>query len=333
MKPKKNKSENKEHISEWASKKEVVKTSFPIYFTLLCMKIFPKFLTDFVILCVALFYYIFSKRAREECKRFQKQLISHNPDSLKKISAYKQISAFAITFVEKMECWVKSKPTVKLSFCDDDVHELIDRLNGGKGAVLLVSHLGNAEIFRNLANNNDIYLDHEIPVSVLMDLSSTSNFTNTIKKVNPDFTQNIIDINSINPGTINVLTETIEQGGLVVCAADRVSKYNDHKSISAGFLGKDAPWPYGVFFLTMLLDAPVYYMSGYRTKDVSFDRKYEFHVKKSTVDTCCSRNKRETNINKLCLEYVQELENHVMAHPYQWFNFYDFWNFSEEKQA
>ena len=330
MKREKKQPENDKKVTEWASKKEVVKTSFPIYFTLLLMKNLPKFLTDFIVLCVAFFFYVFNKNARQECKRFQKQLKNYKPDAIKKISPYKQISAFAITFVEKMECWVKPKPTVKLTFCDDDVQELIDHLNSGKGAMLLVSHLGNAEIFRNLANNNDIYLNREIPISVLMDLDSTSHFTNTLKKVNPEFVQNIIDINHINPGTIDILSETIEQGGLVVCAADRVSKYNENKIVKCSFLGKEASWPYGVYLIPMLLKSPVYYVSGYRTRDVAFDRKYEFHVKKSSIDTNCKRNIRETNIQKLCFEYVQELEEHCIKHPFQWFNFYDFWKNSQE---
>lgn len=316
-------------VTEWASKKEAVKTSFPIYFTLLCMKVFPKFFVDFIIMCVALFFYLFNKNARHQCKNFQKQMKSYKPESLKRISPYKEIEAFAITFVEKMECWVKPKPTVKLSLCDDDIHTLINQLNEGKGAILLVSHLGNAEIFRNLANNNDIYLNREIPVSVLMDLGSTTNFTNTIRKVNPDFVQNIIDINNINPGTINLLSETIENGGLVVCAGDRVAKYKDSKQLKCNFLGKEASWPYGVYLLTMLLKAPVYYVCGVRAKDISFNRKYEFHVKKSTINTKCTRENRETNIQNLCLEFVQELEKNCLTHPFQWFNFYDFWNCEE----
>ncbi len=316
-------------ISEWATKNEAVKTSKPIYLSLALIKYSPSFFLNFCIKCVSVFYFLFNKNAKKECLRYQEQLQKYKPNALKKINVYKQIEAFAITLAEKLECWTKAKPTVKLEFYQDSLEELINRLNNGSGAVLLCSHLGNSEIFRNLANNHNIRLSKEVPISVLMDLGTTSNFTNALKMINPKFVQNIVDINNINPGTIQVLSDTIENGGIVIIAGDRVSKYNDNVNVQAKFLGKTASWPYGVYLITMLLKAPVYYMFGLRKKDISFDRKYEFHITKSSVNTNCKRNERETKIKELCLEYITEIEKHCERHPFQWYNFYNFWNISK----
>lgn len=315
-----------ENISEWASKKEVIKTSFPIYLTLGMIKFSPKFFTNFIIKCTTLFYFLFNRRAKEECLRYQNQFIKYFSDSkIKKPNVFKQIEAFAITFLEKMECWVKKNPSVKIQFQEDDVYQLINALNDGKGAFIICSHLGNSEILRNLASNNQIYLKRKIPQVVLMDLSSTKNFTNTIEKINPEFTKNIIDINSINLGTIEVLQETINNGGIVISAGDRISKNINSKFIKADFLGKNARWSYGVFLIAMLLKAPTYFMFGLREKDLGYNRKYNFYITKSSVETNCLRKDRETNIEKLCLEYVKELEEKCKNHPFQWYNFYDFW--------
>lgn len=318
---------NKENsVSEWASKEEVIKTSFPIYLALALIKFSPKFFTNFIIKCTSLFYFLFNKRAKEECLRYQNQFIKKFPGiQIKKPNVYKQILAFAITFVEKMECWVKAKATVKIQFQDDDVNEIIENLNNGKGAFIICSHLGNSEILRNLASNNEIYLKRKVPQVVLMDLSSTKIFAQTVEKLNPEFTKNIIDINSINPGTIEILQDTIERGGIVISAGDRISKNSNSKYIKAKFLDKEAPWSYGVFLIAMLLKAPVYFMFGLRKKDISYNRNYDFYITKSSVETNCSRKDRETNIEKLCLEFVQALENKCKNHPYQWYNFYDFW--------
>ena len=327
---KKTKKEN-ENLSKWASKKEVVHTSFPIYLALGLIKYSPRFFLNFIIKCSSFFFYLFNKTSRNESIRYQEQLKQHNPDCIKRISAYKQIEAFAITFVEKLECWVKKSIPFKIDYSKaKDIDELISYVDSGKGAVLLCSHLGNSEIFRNLANKNKINLRKEVPVSVLMDLGTSSNFTNTIKKVNPKFADNIVDVNNINPGTIEKLMTTIEEGGLVICAADRVSKYNENITVDGSFLGKTAPFPYGVYLITMLLRAPVYYIYGLRKKDNGFDRKYDFLVTKSSVNTDCKRSERETNIRQMCLEYIQELEKNCMEHPYQWYNFFDFWAKSEK---
>lgn len=322
-----NNSDTSENVAEWASEKEVIKTSIPIYLTLFCIKCFPRFITNGLIRLIGFFFNLFNKRAKEECLRFQNQFKTFCKNYKEKLpNVYKQILCFAITFVEKMECWVKKNPTVKVEFQEgDDVYNLIDHLNSGKGAFIVVSHLGNSEVLRNLANKNDIYLNKKIPIAVLMDLGSTSNFTNTIEKLNPGFTENIIDVNNITPATIERLQEVIEQGGMVVSAGDRVAKKADSRYIRADFLGKEAPWSYGVYLIAMLLKAPVYYLFGTRKKDVSFNRKYQVHVVKSSVETNCGRKERETNLKNLCLEFVRELEKVCLEHPFQWYNFYNFW--------
>lgn len=320
-------------ISEWATKEEVIKTSFPIYLSLCLIKIFPTFIINFLIKVISFFYFLFNKRAREECLRFQTQFIKNNSnEKITKINVYKQICAFAITLVEKFECWTKKKNPIKLNFQkDDDVYDLINLLNSGKGAFVICSHLGNSEILRNLANKNHIYLNKEVPISVLMDLSSTKVFTQTLKKVNPDFDKNIVDVNSITPATIEILQNTINAGGIVISAGDRISKDSKARYLIAKFLGKDAPWSYGVYLIAMLLKAPTYFMFGLRQKDTSCNRVYDFYIKKSLVNTNCLRKDRETKINELCLEFVNELEKKCKNHPYQWYNFYDFWNLEKEK--
>ena len=317
-----------EKIAGWAKEDEVIKTNIPIYLTLGMLKFAPRFFLNFITRCTSVFFYLFNKRAKQECLRFQNQFlkVAENGE-LKKNNVFRQILSFAITFVEKMECWVKNDFKVKIEFQDDDVNQLINQLNAGNGAFIICSHLGNSEILRNLANHNKIYLNREIPVSVLMDLSSTQNFTNTIEKINPGFSKNIVDINNISPATIEILQETIEKGGLVVTAGDRISKNADSRYLTASFLGKDAPWSYGVYLLAMLLKAPVYFMFGIRNGDVSFKRNYNFYIKRSSVDTDCSRKERETKIEELCLEFAGELEKRCLENPFQWYNFYDFWQF------
>lgn len=317
---------NLKEKSEWAKKEEVIKTSFPIYLSLGIIKFMPQFFLRFITRCVALFYFLFSGRVRKECTQFQNQLSKTNENvKFKAKDVFRQIFSFAITVTEKMECWVKNKFDVKIQFHDDDVQQLIDELNKGNGAFVICSHLGNSEVLRNLATHNKIYLNKEIESSVLMDLGTTTNFANTIEKINPGFSKNIVDINNITPATIEVLQQTIESGGLVVSAGDRISKNANSRYLTVPFLKKDAPWSYGVFLLAMLLKAPVYFMFGIRNGDTSFNHEYNFYITKSSVDTNCPRKERETKLLELCLEFVKELEKRCIESPLQWYNFYDFW--------
>ena len=48
-------------------------------------------------------------------------------------------------------------------------------------------------------------------------------------------------------------------------------------------------------------------------------------VKKNTVDFTCSRKEREERIVQAATDYAKNLEELCKAHPYQWYNFFDFW--------
>ena len=325
------KTDKSENIAEWAAEKEVIHTSIPIYLSLAMIKFAPRFFLNFLIRVISFFFFLFSKRARTECLRYQKQINSYLNQSNKRPKVFEQILSFAITVMEKIECWVKKETTVKVNFCNDDVNDLITHLNSGKPAFIMCSHLGNFEVFRNLANHDKIYTDRKIPISVLMDLGSTSNFTNTIKKINPEFSDNVIDVNSINPGTMEILQQTVDAGGMIIIAGDRISKNANAKYLTAPFMGKDAPWSYGAYLMAMLLKVPVYFIYGLRKKDTGFDRNYDFHVVKSKVNTDCPRKERETKIKELCLEFAEELEKQCLKHSLQWYNFFNFWGFPDKE--
>lgn len=316
--------------AEWAKDSEVIKTSIPMYMLFFLIKCMPKFMSPIIARMVAGSFYIFSKSVRDKCNNFQKQLIEYSQGKyLKKPSAYNQILSFSITVLEKVECWIKNVNRRRMHFQNDDVQDLIDTVNGGQGAFIFISHLGNSEILRHFSSINDIALKRDIPVAVLMDLDSTSNFTQTLKKFNPDFIKNIVNVRDITPATMMHLEDVIAQGGLVVSAGDRISKTVSNRFIECDFLGKKAPWSYGVFLLAMLLKSPVYYMFGLRKKALSFNREYDLYVTKSNVNLECGRRERDSRIVELCKEFVQNLEKMCIENPFQWFNFYDFWKIPE----
>ena len=87
-----------------------------------------------------------------------------------------------------------------------------------------------------------------------------------------------------------------------------------------------ARFPYGVFLLVALLNSPTYFVNGLRRKDFSIHPKYDMFVKKNLVDFDCARSEREERILKTAQDYVENLENLARIHPYQWYNFFDFWN-------
>ena len=317
---------------QWFDKKEDARSIFPYLLTFWCLKHFPKFIINFIAWCMSLFYFIFDKRARDEVFRYQKRMKEINPNF--KIRPLRQFASFAVTLTEKIDCWTNSKnpiPFENICLCNDDVHELISQLNEKRGAFIFISHLGNFEILRSLATSHKMGVQNEVAMTSIYDTNISSNFSKALQKISPQFFENMVDINEISPASMEKFMDTISRGGLVICAGDRISKNNSQRILSQDFFGKPAPFSYGAFFLALLLDAPIYFIFGFKKKNLCFSRKFELYAKKAQLEMPVPRKNRDEGIKKLCAEYARTLEEFCKIYPYQWYNFFDFWAFPSEK--
>lgn len=321
-----------EEHKHWADEKEVIKTNKPLLFLLLLLKCIPSGVIRFFIFPVAFFFFLFAKDARDAAVEYQKRLREYTkslPEHKRvprKISGYKQIASFAYCVVEKMEGWLGKVNFDKIKYQDDDINDILRLLKTGKGALLITSHLGNMELLRSLSDYNEQLVGREVPVYVVMSLGLNTNFQDTLKEVNPKFSINIVNSFEIGPDTIIILTEAIENGALVVISGDRTSATERNKTVKADFLGKQASFPYGAFLMPFLMKVPVYYMFGMRTRMSLSKPNQNVYIEKSKINFECARAEREEMIKKCCAEFAGKLEKYCMMYPFQWYNFFNFWD-------
>lgn len=311
----------------WSDEAEAIKSNKPLKFLLILFKLLPTFVVHLFCIPVSFFFFIFVSHARHDARDYQKQLKKYTNGKVPlKISGYQQILSFSLCILEKMEGWLGKVKFDRIRYQNDDVEDILQRLREGKGALLLTSHLGNMELLRSLQDYNTQLCGRVVPVVVVMDMKVSEQFTNTMKEVNPNYSVNIVNSSDIGPDSMIYLQEQAEQGALIVIAGDRTSANNRDKNIVKDFLGKPASFPYGVFLLLALMKIPVYYMFGMRSKMSFFNPKYNIYIEKSKIDFDCPRSERETRIKDCCGEFVEKLEKFCKMYPYQWYNFFNFWN-------
>lgn len=311
----------------WADGKEIVRTSFLLKFTLILLKHIPGFLIRIFIFPVSFCFYLFSIPARRQVRLYQQHLKTFSEGKCPKvIRSFPQILSFSFCIVEKMEGWLGKIKFKQIEYQNDDITNILDDLKQGKGVFIITSHLGNMELMRSLNENNRQLVGRDVPVYVVMDTKISPQFTATLNSINKNVAVNIIDSSSIGPDSMVTLMDAIEEGAMVVIAGDRTSAHNRNKIIKQSFLGEEAPFPYGVFLIPFLLKAPVYYLFGLREKISIFYPKYKFHIEKSAIDFSCGRAKREEMIKECCKEFAEKLEKYCIMYPYQWYNFFNFWN-------
>lgn len=316
-------------MTQWYEVKQNHNLGYRLTFFLL--KLLPSALMRFLAFPIGFFYWVFGKKARSFSRdyllKMQFFLLSDfDSGKAKKIprSTLRHIESFALNLVENIQSWAGKFSFEDVAWQKDDVADLVSNINGGKGCLLLISHLGNAQMMKGLAMMGEGGTERKMNIITISDAKVSQGFNALLNEVNPDSSLDLINANDIGPETIILLQEKLEKGGLVVIAGDRVSANTD-RNLEIEFLGEKARFPYGVFLLASLLKSPTYFVNGLRRKDFSIHPKYDMFVKKNPVDFDCSRSERAERILQAAEAYAKNLENLVCLHPYQWYNFFDFW--------
>ena len=320
----------------WSGHKEQAAGYWQLKFVLVLFRILPAIVLRLTAFAVGFFYFIFSKRARTESRRFLDTAAPFIED--KKIrkkcrscfGSLWHIISFSLSLIEKVQSWGGRFSFKNLRFHDDDRDELVGELEDGKGALLIFSHLGNSELLRGLLFLDKTGVSRSIHVTSIIDMKITAHFRRMLNELNERSSMDIIGGDEIGSGTAVLLEERLAAGGLVVITGDRTPA-SGGTNINIPFFGKDAPFPQGVFYLASLLNAPVYLIFGMRQKALSLNPKYDMYVHKSRLSFDCSRKERLQRSAQLAESFAAYLESYCKKQPFQWYNFYDFWNGGDKK--
>ena len=189
----------------------------------------------------------------------------------------------------------------------------------GSGVMLIVSHLGNAELSRAALSAR-----FKRPVNVLLHTRHAAKYNALIKSVRPDAEANTIQVTEVGPDTAIALQERLERGEWLAIAGDRTPVTGQARMSRVPFLGQPAPFSHGPYILAALLQCPVYLMfclgdaSGHTVTFEPFAERIDL-----------PRKDRETALTALAARYAQRLEHYSLLAPLQWYNFFDFWGTGE----
>lgn len=308
----------------WYEVKEKKGSSTGLVITYWLLRLFPPAVIRFLAFPIGFFFWLFAPKARNHSRKFLNQLNAFTGNSKKK-STLPHIISFSVSLVEKMQVWSGKYKTSRVHYHEDDIDNLLADFEAGRGFLLMINHLGNSEMVRALADHDQLRVHRPIVVNPVADYEISSGFFAILKKINPHAAENVIDANNFGPETIELMQKKLDAGEIVVIAGDRISANSDQHQIYAPFLGKEAPFAYGAFLIASFLKAPTYFMTGVRSKDITLKSDYDIYIKKSPYNFDCGRKERKEKMQQMASDYAAFLEKGAIAHPYQWYNFFDFW--------
>jgi len=192
--------------------------------------------------------------------------------------------------------------------------ELLHRqVEHGQGCILLGSHLGSFEVLRALGVTRAEY-----PLRVLMDIVHNENLTRFLDALNLEIASTVIVPD--RPDTLLKVKESLDAGFLVGTLGDRPT--SDGKTVQCQFLGAPATFPIGAIVIAAMMHCPVILFFGiYRG-----GKRYEIYFEKFADEIVLNREHRAEDIQYWTQRYVNRLEYYTRLAPYNWFNFYPFWD-------
>jgi predicted LPLAT superfamily acyltransferase len=187
------------------------------------------------------------------------------------------------------------------------------QLESAKGSILLGSHLGSFEVLRALG-----VMQRKFPLKVLMDTAHNQNITRFFDALNPKIAGTVIAPDQ--PDSLIKVKESLDAGCFVGMLGDRVS--GGDKTTQCQFLGVPATFPAGPIILAAMMRCPVILFFGlYRG-----GKRYEIYFEHFADVIVLDRHRRAEETQLWMQRYAERLEHYARLAPYNWFNFYPFWD-------
>ena len=196
-----------------------------------------------------------------------------------------------------------------------EVHgeEILRReLAKGNGLFLMGAHLGSFEVIRALGWKNT-----DLCVAMVMHQDNAQKINAMLAAINPSAVQDIIGLGHID-SMLNV-RERLDEGCAVGMLADRTPGSDPLYPVR--ILGAEAHVPIGPLRMAAMLQRPVVFMTGLYMGG----NRYGIHFETLADFSGVTRDQRDAAVHAAINRYAELLDRYCRLAPYNWFNFFDFW--------
>ncbi len=290
-----------------------------ILFLLWVYRIFGRTIFSIVLYPVMAYFFIFKGLARKASYEYLTHHHDTYPTAWKRkpgyIEVYKHLYAFGQAVLDKLLAWTKHIEETEFVLANEEVVESFRAKEAGQ--LIVGSHIGNLEYCRGFMQR----YKNKVINALVYDQHS-ANFINAMQSLNPKSRIHIYQVDSLDIQTILKLKAKIDAGEWLFIAGDRVPLSGEQRTVPVSFLKKTANLPIGPYMLAKVLQCEVHLMFSYRTTN----NKVRFEVVPFSEKVTLSRKDSNADLARYAQTFASEMERQLKSAPYQWFNFYPYWN-------
>ncbi len=294
---------------KWDGKSKSGAAGYLFFVTL--FKVLGRWPANLVLYFVAAWFLLRSGEARRASLQFLDRAMGPATGLAALTRTYRHLLAFAHTLVDRVELGVEG-PEKFSRVSEHGVGELLDSSAGPKGSILLTAHLGSWELASGLLGSR-----LKAPFDIVAYDGEEPQVRAAIERSSEKFKPNILLVGKGELAALDIL-RALRAGHMVALQGDRTL---DERTVEVDFLGHPAHFPVGPFVIAALSGATV--VPAFNIRIAPY--QYEFFAfEPTTYAFDRSRNKNE-QLTEWVQAYVRKVEQLVSKHPFQWFNFFDFW--------
>ena len=225
----------------------------------------------------------------------------------------RHLMSFAETLLDKLLATSGRYPWGRVRVeGQDQVDALLD---AGRGALVVTAHVGCLELCQALAAQR-----RYLKLTVLVHTRHAERFNAILRRLDPHTRVELLQVTDVGAATAVELRRRIDAGEFVAIAGDRVP-VGGGRTASAPFLGAPAAFPIGAYVLASLFACPLLFLGCVREGG-----SHVVHFETLAGELHLPRAGRQEALERWAGVFAHRLEALLARAPYDWFNFYDFWD-------
>jgi predicted LPLAT superfamily acyltransferase len=226
------------------------------------------------------------------------------------LAVYRNYHVFGQVILDKTAT-MAGFPT-RFSFNFDGEHHLRKIAADKSGGLLISAHIGNFEMAGHMLKR----LETRINI-IMLDAEHEK-----VKNYLSSFIQKSYHIITLSDDNSHIyeIRQALENKEILCIHGDRFMK--NSKVIQCDFLGEKASFPTGPFYLAMKYSVPVSFVFAMK------EGNKDYHFFATAPKYYCqqaNQKKRDEILRQIIEDFIAELEIKIRQYPYQWFNYYNFW--------
>jgi predicted LPLAT superfamily acyltransferase len=225
----------------------------------------------------------------------------------------RHVACFAETMLDKLLAMAGRYPAEAVREQD---FSLVDAmLAQGRGGVFITAHMGCLELCRMVGKSKQ-----NLKLTVLVHTRHAQAFNRILQRLDPTSAVNLLEVTDFGPAMALQLKDLVDAGGWVAIAGDRVPIHSA-QTATVDFLGAPAPLPVGAYVLASVLQCPLVLLTC-----LHHGAGYEIRFELLAERVLLPRAQRHERLAQYAQAYARILQRRLRESPYDWFNFYAFWD-------